>query len=106
MKEVLIKEGDHVNYLIEFEESDFETSATFNVFEVFSWGMEYEVLETEHYLKGHIKWDGCSHIWFGDKDGYIHLCGKNYFESHKKVMDAIWDMCSKKIKYWDSEVSS
>jgi len=105
--EVLIKDGDYVNYLIEFEEGDFETSATFNVFEVTSWNADNnEVLDTEHYLKGYIKWDGCSHIWFGDENGYLHLCGKTYFERHKQVIDAIWDVCSKKIKGFDNDVAS
>jgi len=104
--EVLIKEGDCVTFLIEFEDGDFEASATFNVFEVSSWNAENnEVLDTEHYLKGYIKWDGCSHIWFGDEDGYLHLCGKTCFEKHIQVINAIWDVCSKKIKRWDNNLA-
>jgi hypothetical protein len=105
--EVLIKEGDYVNFFIEFEDGDFEASATFNVLEATSWDAENkEVLETEHYLKGYIKWDGCGHIWFGDEDGYMHLCGKSNFESLKQVMDAIWEICSKKITGWNADVAS
>lgn len=105
--EELIKEGDYVNYLIEFEEGDFETSATFNVLEATAWNPDNkEVSDTRHYLRGHIKWDGCSHIWFGDEDGYLHLCGKTHFERHKKVMDAIWNVCAEKIKYSDKNVAS
>ena len=105
--EILIKEGEFINYLIEFEDGDFETSATFNVYEVISWEYpSYEISETKHYLKGYIKWDGCSHILFGDKDGYLHLCGKPTFENHKKVMDKIWEVCSKKIKRWDNECAT
>lgn len=26
------------------------------------------------YLDGYVKWDNCCHYWFGEKDGYLHLC--------------------------------
>jgi hypothetical protein len=106
--ETLIKEDDTVLFLIEFE-GDFESSATFNVFEVLCWdGETNEVTGTEKYLHGYIKWDGCSHVWFGKEDnpGYLHLCGKGFFERHKQVMDAIWDICSKRIIGWDEDVAS
>jgi len=48
----------------------------------------------EVYLKGTIKWDGCSHINFGD-EGYIHLCGKYWFDKHIEVMKAVWNICTK-----------
>ena len=32
-----------------------------------------EILETKRYLKGSIKWDNCSHFWFGDEDKYADL---------------------------------
>lgn len=105
--EILIEENGYVNYLIEFEEGDYEASVRFSVFEVSSWkGDNNEPLDSELYLKGFIKWDGCSHIWFGDENGYLHLCGKTYFEQHKRVMDAIWNVCSKKIKLWDNDMAS
>lgn len=105
--EVLIKEGNLVLFQIEWEEGDFETSAMFNVEEVISYdGETEEVRETSHYLKGYVKWDGCSHYWFGSETGYLHLCGKSSLEQHKKVMDAIWEACSKKIKGWNDKVAN
>ncbi len=103
--ETLLKQNNKDIFLIEFEkdESDFEYSITFSVYEAISWnGINQVVEETELYLKGFIKWDGCSHLYFGDK-GYIHLCGKVDFENHKKVLDAVWEVASKKIKNWDDE---
>lgn len=105
--EPLIQDGDFINFLIEFEKGDDETSVNFNVFEVTSWNADdNKPIDNELYLKGYIKWDGCSHIWFGDGDGYLHLCGKHYFDQHKKVIDAIWDMSSKRIKRFDNDVAS
>ena len=104
--ELLLEEDGFNLFLIEFIDNNFEVSAKFNVFEVTSWGSNgREIADMELYLKGQVKWDGCSHIWFGDKDGYLHLCGKDYFDRHNKVMSSIWDLCSKKIKKWDNKES-
>jgi hypothetical protein len=35
----------------------------------------------ERFIDGWIKWDGCSHINFGDENGYLHLCGGRHYES-------------------------
>lgn len=37
----------------------------------------YEIDCAETYLHGSVKWDGCSHYYFGNNDikGYLHLCG-------------------------------
>lgn len=97
--EILIEEEGRIEYLIKFEDEASETSVTFKVYEVVSWDTDnHEVVETEHYLKGYIKWDGCSHIWFGDEDGYLHFSGRDSFEKHKQVMDAIWEICSKRMR--------
>ncbi len=102
--EILIKEEDCIKYLIEFEDGDFEYSATFKVLRVTSWDVgNGNVCDTKHYINGYIKASGCSHFWFGNEDGYLHLCGKEYFEEHKKVMDTIWDVCSQKIKLWHAK---
>lgn len=98
--EILIKENGYVLFLIEFN-GDYESRADFIVREVISWDMDKNVLEDMVYLRGFIKWDGCSHIWFGDSEGYLHLCGKDYFDRHKMVIDAIWDLCSSRIVGWD-----
>lgn len=105
--ELLIKKDELDEFYIEFDDNqDFEAYASFKVLQVISWGVDNKPIDMEGYLKGTIKWDGCSHIWFGDDDGYMHLCGKSYFDSHNKVMDAIWDVCSKKIKRFDSDIAS
>ena len=99
-KEVLLEQNGVIEFLIEFEEGDYEVSVQFKVFEVTSWSTNEKVIDTEKYLEGYIKWDGCSHIWFGDEDKYIHLCGVGAWKNHNQVMDAIWEVCSKKIKKW------
>jgi hypothetical protein len=93
--EVLIKEkDDYIKYFIEFEDWGFETLTKFTVFK--------DNLSTNPYLKGIIKLDGYSHIWFGDENVCSHTWDKNYFERHKQLMDAIWASCSKQIENWVS----
>lgn len=71
-----------------------------DVFEVNSWTMDNEISEPELYLKAYIKWDGCSHVTFVD-EGYIHLCGKIYWDRHSEVMKNIYEYASKNIKRFD-----
>lgn len=65
--------------------------ANFTVHEISKWYVDdsYDINEADLVLKGCIKWDGCSHINFGDESGYIHLCGKahwiNFIEMLPKV---------------------
>ena len=88
--EVLVTEGDSVKYLIEFEGNDFQISASFIVFEVVSWEVDSNApSDVEKYLKGYVKWDGCSHFWFGDDDGYMHLCGREDFDRIKASLIGI-----------------
>ena len=44
----------------------------------------------QKFIKGIIKWDGCSHVYFGD-EGYIHICGgynwRNFIEANKRIFN-------------------
>jgi hypothetical protein len=71
-----------------------------------AWDENNMVADYSHYLKGYIKADGCSHLWFGDENGYLHFYGRSDFEKHKNVLDAIWDICTKKIERWNNDIAS
>ena len=71
------------------------------VHEVTSWNTDNSVRETEKYLSATIKWDGCSHVTFGDEDGYIHICGENSWKNHIRVMEALLDLAKSNLKSWD-----
>jgi hypothetical protein len=104
--EVLIKEGDYINYLIKCN-SDKDYRLEFEVWQVNSWTMDNKPLEDDQeiFVKGTIKWDGCSHIYFGDEDGYLHLCGHKYFEDMKKVLDAVWKKAEQEITNFSKDVA-
>lgn len=59
-----------------------------------------DIDKAETYLTGMVKWDGCSHFYFGgkEKDGYIHLCGKNSVEKHRKIIETIYQKCGSLMK--------
>lgn len=56
-------------------------------------------------MTGFIKWDGCSHYYFGDSDGYLHLCGGAYVRQFAALTTAIFDLAAEKVEKWDAEVA-
>lgn len=80
----------------------------FEVWEPQGWLEDGTPHEPELYLDGTIKWDGCSHIYFGEKcetghDGYLHLCGRHSWELHVKLMTELFDTVGKMIKQRDTD---
>lgn len=51
--------------------------------------------KTENYLNGMVKWDGCSHVYYGEKDngGYIHMCGAQSFKNLSALLLKIYQRC-------------
>jgi hypothetical protein len=47
--------------------------------------------EGGRYVDGYIKWDKCCHYYFGDKNGYLHLCGE--VEKFCTFMKRVTDRC-------------
>lgn len=45
------------------------------------------------YIHGTITWDGCSHIYFGSEEGYIHLCGSRNFKNISDLLLKIYNRC-------------
>lgn len=45
-------------------------------------------------IKASIKWDGCSHVWFGEKgdSGYMHLCGSGCWRTVARVLPMMRDL--------------
>ena len=105
---VLLEDNGLPLFLIEYGKGNLETDCSFEVFEVMSWSMENIPEEIELYVRGTIKWDGCSHIYFGgeqNEDGYIHMCGKHSFVNHCKLMAALWEVVTARIKKFDKETA-
>lgn len=53
--------------------------------------------ETEVYLHGEVKWDGCSN-WFFDeqqREAVLHGCSKKCLEDIGKIMAECWELTSK-----------
>jgi hypothetical protein len=112
MKTLLKDDRGYIQFLIEVAE-DVDHSMDFKVYEVNAWACDGKntPCETELYIHGTIKWDGCSHVYFGECDeeempsGYLHLCGKRYWEKHNKMMTALWDLASVTVEGWDEDVA-
>ena len=112
----LLRTEGYTNFLIKVLNSgdDLKYRMEFEVYEVSGWECdeEHTPAETELYLEGSIKWDGCSHVWFGEKDengkqeGYLHLCGKTYWARHAELMVKIYELAEKTITGYDAELGA
>lgn len=82
-----------------------DTSFGAEVFEVTAWEGDSEntPAEEELYLTCYIKWDSCSHFYFGEKgengnqDGYLHICGAEYFKRHIDLMGYLYKLAFKEM---------
>lgn len=48
-------------------------------------------------FKGYIKWDACSHVTFGDEEGYIHLCGGSSWHKIIKGTERVYNFAKEKL---------
>ncbi len=107
--EVLLSDDGQIQFVIVNPNIlEHEYSWSFEVYEVNGWECDEDnmPIKMDLYLTGFIKWDGCSHINFGElengkSDGYIHLCGGIYWRRHAEVMLKLWDMAPSKIAKFD-----
>lgn len=49
--------------------------------------------EAERYVDGFVKWDGCAHYYFGDDNGYLHLCGPESVAKLSNLLPVIFQRC-------------
>ena len=113
LKPLLTDDEGYVQFYISVDD-DVEHYMSFKLYEVETWECDEAKTpaEMEVYLHGTIKWDGCSHVWFGDTDdkdnanGYLHLCGKRYWERHCQVMMLVYKMAEETIKNYDAEIAA
>lgn len=99
---LLYDEHGYAVFKIEIEERGQYRDTSFNaeVFEITSWEADdaKTPCDLELYLSCYIKWDSCSHVWFGEKDdkdrqdGYLHICGAEYFKRHCDLMNYLYNL--------------
>lgn len=53
--------------------------------------------EAQTLFRGTIKWDACSHVYFGNEDGYIHLCGGRNWVNFMEATHRIWEIAKKEL---------
>jgi len=83
----LIKDGKLVKFLIKVDED------------------KWSSLGFEIFIKGVIQWDGDSHLYFGDDEGYLNLGGKYDFNNLKNVLDAVWNLAEKEVHGFDKDIA-
>lgn len=97
---------DDISWVVEYEYE--ENSVNFNAYEIVGFPLNKggkpdfekkgtttgdvtteDIEEAQTIIRGYIKWDGCSHYYFGDDDGYIHLCGGRLIDKISKGIKKI-----------------
>ena len=57
--------------------------------------------DAERYISGSVKWDGCSHYYFGDvgsEGGYVHLCSSQSAEKLARTIIVIHARCGELMR--------
>jgi len=111
---ILLRNDGYIHFVVQITDPDVKHRMAFDVYEVTTWECDKHNTpsEMELYISGAIKWEGCSHVFFGEKDqegkydGYIHLCGKRYWKRHCEMMMALYSLSEKVIINYDLELSS
>lgn len=59
--------------------------------------------KAQRFISGFVKWDGCSHFYFGDNQGYIHLCGRREIQKISDLIKIIYNNCGMLITSYKLE---
>ena len=117
MKEVI--KWEDIDCIAEIEVSDDTPSLDFRVYEITGhsqnkdgeWSVPLfekkgaqsseelteNIDEAQTLIRGYIKWDSCSHIYFGDEEGYIHVCGGKSWFNLMEAIKRIWAIAREKL---------
>lgn len=82
-------------------------------FDVFEHYLNFSVEESgyldapDNVMNGFIKWDGCSHFYFGDaeNDGYLHLCGLQNVKRFAWTVEEVYRIAEREIPTWADYVA-
>jgi hypothetical protein len=83
-------------------------SVTYNYFNEHG-GQEFteDFTKGERYVEGSVKWDGCSHLNFGDGEdnpGYLHMCGGRDFKNLGAILREVFLIASREVPQFDAEI--
>lgn len=87
----LLGEHGYTEFILRVTKQE-EHCIELELYEVESWDSYNTPDKTSLYLSLSIKWDGCSHLRFGEPEniGYIHLCGANAWKKHCAAMEWVY----------------
>jgi hypothetical protein len=107
VKTVYLYKNGYKTFRIGIEDPGEYKDTSFNavVEEITSWEVDKDKTsaESELYLTCYIKWDSCSHFWFGEKEeeggqnGYLHICGAEYYKNHVDLMNYLYYLAFKRM---------
>lgn len=57
----------------------------------------------DKYLRGFINWDGCSHVYVGYDNGYLHLCGSNNWFQLGELLPQLYRELTNRLENYDGD---
>jgi len=103
-----VKRQEYPIYEIETVKAE-EHYWDFKVFEITSWDPTKSdnpidnIIDKESIIGGFIKWDGCSHFYFGEedekgnRDSYLHICSSHNFKRIAKLLEYLYKIAPLKM---------
>lgn len=100
-----LKDGvmvDFICYEIIGYEPDNNGNATVKLFDTglegLGNGTTTKIDEAVPLIKGEIRWDACSHVYFGVENGYIHICGKETWIQVTECLNRVFKQAGEMLK--------
>jgi hypothetical protein len=68
----------------------------------------WDFWQGERWVDGDVKWDGCSHLRFGEREdnpGYVHVCGAPSFAAMLWTLRTVFSLAERHVPHWSTEVA-
>ncbi|MDJ0405866.1 hypothetical protein QNA23_20400 [Rhodococcus erythropolis] len=96
----MVDEFGYPQFRISSESEPGDACFSFKADSVTAWTSDKKPVEFEKYLHGMIKWDSCSHLYFGmdeERDGNLHLCGVHSFRDHVALLKFLYELAFERM---------
>lgn len=66
------------------------------------WDQTSKFEDAERYVRGSVKWDGCSDLSFDDNNCALHFCSREDLGKVGRLLEALYDLAAEVIPHADA----
>lgn len=98
-EQVILKHEKFAEFLIvrTGEEKYEKTCFEFIVKQIVGYVYDTDDYALEPYMEGHIKWDGCMNVDFGENDCKTHFCGLRDFDKQLALVEKLYEIAAESM---------